>query len=104
MSVLTRLQKAATRNEVAVFAVNWREDYQRFSQIIRKLKDIDLTLISDARGYHGEQYGVNAIPHMVILDREGRIAAVHIGYGEDQLPGLVAEINQLLAAKNSPQH
>jgi thiol-disulfide isomerase/thioredoxin len=99
MSVLTNLQKAVTRDELAVFAVNWREDYQRFSQITHKLKDIDLTLISDANGYHGDQYDVKAIPHMVVIDREGRIAAIHIGYGADELPDLVAEINQLLAAK-----
>jgi hypothetical protein len=32
---------------------------------------------------------------MVILGRDGRIAAIHIGYGESEIPQLVDEINSL---------
>lgn len=75
--------------------MNWQESAQRFQQITHSLKDVDLTLISDENGYIGGLYGVKAIPHMVIIGRDGRIAAIHIGYGDGELPVLADEINAL---------
>jgi hypothetical protein len=54
-----------------------------------------LTLVSDESGYFGREYGVKGIPHMVIIGRDGRIAALHVGYGEGEIPVLVNEINSL---------
>ena len=95
LGVLAGIQKQATRERVVVFSVNWKESAQRFQQIRHSLKDVDLTLISDENGYIGGLYGVKAIPHMVIIGRDGRIAAIHIGYGDDELPVLADEINAL---------
>jgi uncharacterized Zn finger protein len=75
--------------------VNWKESSEKFAQIKRTLKDIQLTLVSDESGYFGSEYGVKGIPHMVIIDRDGRIASIHVGYGESQVPALVDEINTL---------
>jgi hypothetical protein len=63
------------------------------------LKESPLKLISDADGYYDGLYGVKGLPHMVLIGRDGRIAAVHEGYGESALEGLVREINELLAAE-----
>lgn len=95
MSMLARLQKVATRDKLVVFAVNWQQDTDTFWRIQRALHGVDLTLVSDSSGYIGRQYDVDAIPHMVILGRDGRIAAIHLGYGESELPALVDEINAL---------
>ena len=62
----------------------------------------DPTLISDDDGYIGRQYGVQGIPHMVIIGRDGRIAAVHIGYGESEIPVLADEINTLWNKEPQP--
>ena len=106
MSVLAQIQQVATRAKVEIFAVNWQEDSQRFWQIQRALRKVDLTLISDADGYIGRAYDVDAIPHMVIVGRDGRIAAIHVGYGKEEIPALANEINSLWAqapASQSPQ-
>ena len=95
LGILAAIQKQATRDKVVVFSVNWMESAQRFQQITHSLKDVDLTLISDENGYIGGQYGVKAIPHMVIIGRDGRIAAIHIGYGDSEFPVLADEINAL---------
>ena len=95
LPVLASIQKSATRDKIAVFAVNWQESRDRFLQIKRALKTDDLTLVSDERGYYGAKYGVNGIPHMVIIGRDGRVAAVHVGYGDGEIPVLVDEINAL---------
>ena len=95
LGVLAAIQKQATRDRVVVFSVNWQESGERFQQIKRTLKDVDLTLISDENGYIGSLYGVKAIPHMVIIGRDGRIAAIHIGYGDAEIPILADKINAL---------
>lgn len=99
LGVLAAIQKQATRDRLVVFSVNWKEDAVRFQQIRDALKGVDLTLISDKYGSIGKQYGVRAIPHMVLIGRDGRIAAIHIGYGESEIPVLADEINALWNAE-----
>jgi hypothetical protein len=60
-----------------------------------------ITLIEDASGKIGKLYGVQSIPHMYIIDKEGKIAAVHVGYGEGSVTDVIADINAALA-KQSP--
>jgi peroxiredoxin len=95
IGVLAAIQKQATRDKVVVFSVNWGESAKRFQEIKRNLQGVDLTLISDEDGYIANQYGVTAIPHMVIIGRDGRIAAIHIGYGDGELAVLADEINAM---------
>jgi hypothetical protein len=51
------------------------------------------------KGKVGKQYGVRAIPFKVMVDQTGRVAHVHVGYTEDGLYGIIAEINALLQAQ-----
>ena len=95
MATLAAIQKKATREKIVIFAVNWQESREQFWQIKHALKDIDLTLVSDESGSLGRQYEVTAIPHMIIIGRDGRVAAIHVGYGESEIPSLVGEINTL---------
>jgi len=99
--LLADIQHQATRDKLVVFSVNWRESYDKFLAIKKVLKDVDLTLVSDESGYIGNEYGVKAIPHMVIIGRDGKIARIHIGYSEQNIPALVDEINALLAQSPS---
>ncbi|MGB6452793.1 MAG: TlpA disulfide reductase family protein [Steroidobacteraceae bacterium] len=104
IGVLAALQKQATRSKVVVFAVNWREDRSVFRQVEHLLRSqgFDLSLVSDDDGYIGRQYGIDAIPHMFIIGRDGRIAAIHVGYGESELPIIANEINELWNKPASP--
>jgi thiol-disulfide isomerase/thioredoxin len=97
MSMLAGLQKVATRKKVVIFAVNWRQDTEVFWRIERALRGVDLTLLGDPNGTIGRQYDVDSIPHMVIVGRDGRIAAIHVGYSESEIPLLVQQINSLWA-------
>jgi thiol-disulfide isomerase/thioredoxin len=95
LPVLANLEKKATREKVVVLSVNWRQNSNEFRQIMKIFKDMgtDITLISDERGRAGEAYGVKGIPHMIIVGRDGKIAAIHVGYSEEEIPVLVDEIN-----------
>ena len=44
-------------------------------------------------------FGVKGIPHMFIIDKQGKVASVHVGYGDETLATLVGELNTYLTAK-----
>ena len=95
--MLAGLQDAAGKDRVEVIAINTMDDRDVYLALRRKLKDIQLTMTRDASGSVGEAYGVHTIPHLFIIDREGRIAYEHSGYGEESLQEIVDEVNQQLA-------
>jgi thiol-disulfide isomerase/thioredoxin len=93
--MLMALQEQATREKLVVLAVNWRQNYETFRGIKKYFKGRapEVTLISDEYGRAGDAYGVKGIPHMVIVGRDGKIAAVHEGYSEQNLETILDEIN-----------
>ena len=97
LPVLAGLQAQVARDKLAIFAINWGEDWDKFHEIKRKLSNVDLTLLSDSDRTLGKQFDVDSIPHMLIIGKDGRIAALHVGYRANAIPVLVKEINALLA-------
>ncbi len=97
LPILASVQTQATHDQMAVFEVDWKESAAQYTLIAKKLEDFDFTFVRDSNGFYGDQYDVTAIPHMVIIGRDGRVAAIHVGYGEGEIPILVKEINALLA-------
>lgn len=101
MPVLANLQTLATERglPLQVVAINHREDRDTFVRTSRALRrNLPGLLITwDGDGAIGKPYGVTGIPVMVMLHRDGTVAHVHVGYGEDMLDSLVAEINALLS-------
>ena len=95
LPILENLQKAAKGN-VQVVAVNI-EERDKFRALARILSSLTLTLTNDQYKRHSAEYGVNGIPHMVIIGKDGKILNVHRGYSESMIDGLVAEINAALA-------
>jgi thiol-disulfide isomerase/thioredoxin len=97
LPVLAGLQDAAGKEHVEVIAVNTMDEREVYLAIRRRLKDVQLTMTRDASGSVGEAYGVHTIPHLFILDREGRIADEYSGYGEESLQEIVDAVNRQLA-------
>ncbi|MCC9608693.1 redoxin family protein [Blastopirellula sp. JC732] len=52
----------------------------------------------DPEGTMSKYYAVSGIPHMVLIDQEGKIAMVKVGFGEANSKALTAEIKKLLGA------
>jgi thiol-disulfide isomerase/thioredoxin len=102
MPVLAGLQTVATQKNLAlqVVSINSKESRKVFLKSASLLQSRlpGLLLSWDRNGRIGEPYGTDkGIPVMVMLHRDGTVAHVHVGYGEDMLDGLVAEINALLS-------
>lgn len=99
LPVLSGIQKQATTDKLQVISVNMDEERSTFKKLTEILAHTDMKLVHDGRRRAARKYGVEGIPHMVIIDESGHVAAVHIGYSEAQLPALIDEINEIANRK-----
>lgn len=77
-------------------AINTDANRAKYVAMRRRLKDFELTLTVDEGKALATRYAVNGLPHLVLIDKAGRVARVHVGYPENALQGFVDEINALL--------
>ena len=99
LPVLSGIQKKATPEKLQVISINIDEDRKLFKNLVEAFGETQMKLISDYNRKTYKKYGVEGIPHMLIINSEGSIAAIHVGYGESQLPALVEEINEIARHK-----
>lgn len=96
LPILEKAQLAVGKDRLTVFAVSYRES----PDAVRKLKQLAATwhinVIEDNNGWIAGHYGITSIPHLFLIDREGKVVATHLGYGDRSVEELVADINQAL--------
>jgi thiol-disulfide isomerase/thioredoxin len=98
LPILAAIQKVAGSDQIRVVAVNIEGAWE-FRHVAHRLSGLQLTLTNDADGRVSAAYGRSAIPHFVLIGRDGRILKVHRGYDEKQLDLIVADVNGALAAR-----
>ncbi len=97
MPILAAIQKKMGTADLQVVGVNHDDDLDTFSKIQRRWKDLDVILTYEAGDNRiSKPYDVNGLPYMVMIGRDGRIAHIHVGYGEDMLDDILGEIQDLL--------
>jgi thiol-disulfide isomerase/thioredoxin len=96
LPILENLQRRLGKERIEVVAINTDKDRAKYVAMRRKLKEFELTMTVDDDKELAKAYGVTGLPHLVLIDKEGKIAFVHVGYAEKALPGFVDEINTLL--------
>jgi thiol-disulfide isomerase/thioredoxin len=97
LPVLEKLQQTAGPGKLAVVAVNWQQP----GSVVKELKKnvaLQMTVTSDVTGRAGRNYGVRAIPHMVLVGKDGNIAFINIGYGKSSLQHMLDAVNAALGA------
>ncbi len=62
------------------------------------MEPLNLALADDPQKIGQNAFGVNGLPHMVIIGRDGRVVRAYRGYGESLLPQIVADLNRAIAA------
>ena len=95
--ILEAVQRQVGKSEIEIVAVNFKESSDKWRTIRRKLSDLQLTLSRDTTNKVIEAYGVKGIPHLFLIGKDGRVAYIHVGYDASSLPGIVEELNALLA-------
>lgn len=100
---LDALQKHAGDKILKVIAVNVQDSTEDYRLMMRQMKDYGIAMTRDRDGKISEGYGVKAFPNLWIIDPQGKVAAHHVGYGEDSLDALVDEINGIIVAEQQRQ-
>jgi hypothetical protein len=90
--------KRVAGDRAEVIAVNVKDSRQDYNAITRQLKDTQIIFTRDSTGSIADTYKVESYPNLYVIGQDGRIAKVHVGFGENSLEGIVNDINQLLVA------
>ena len=98
LPVLEKVQRVLGKDRIEVIAINIDHDRGAFLKMRRQLRDFEFTMARDEKEIAAHEFGVKALPFLVMVDKGGRVAHVHKGYSEKQLDGFVEEINSLLDA------
>jgi len=96
LPMLAHFQKTVGNDALEVIAVNFKEPRSDFISVVRANRKLALNYVHDGKGVASDEYGVDSLPNMFVVDRDGTIAYVHRGYSEEMLPGLINEIVGLL--------
>ena len=96
LPLLGRLQQAVGREHLVVIAVNVKEPRSAMQPVIDGQARHPLLWVHDTSGATSARYGVDALPQMVVIDRDGRVARVHRGYNAARIDEYVRGITALL--------
>jgi peroxiredoxin len=96
LPILEGIQATAGNERIQVIAVNI-ESSDVFRKLARRMSSLHMLVASDAAREAQRAYGVNGIPHMVIIGKDGRIVRVHRGYTEEGVDQVVDDLNRALA-------
>jgi thiol-disulfide isomerase/thioredoxin len=83
---------------LVVCAVNLQEDQQKVAAFA-KAEKLNVPVALDEHGVVAQEYGANAIPMLVLIDKAGIVRFVHIGLRSNLKAELHSEIDGLLATR-----
>jgi thiol-disulfide isomerase/thioredoxin len=96
LPVLEKIQRVLGKDRIEVIAVNIDKDRGDYFKMKRQLKNFELTMARDETHTVADEFGVNALPFLVMVDKSGRVAHTWKGYPESKLDLIVEQINGLL--------
>lgn len=79
-----------------VFAVNLQEDKEKVSEFL-KAHNLKLPVLLDSNGAVGQQYMASAIPQTVVIGKDGIVAKVFVGAGEETPAQIKAVVEAAMA-------
>jgi thiol-disulfide isomerase/thioredoxin len=99
LPVLQGIREQVGTDKLSIVAINLGQGKKVYRKILERMPHYTLTFAYDERDRAAKAFGVKSLPHMFIFDKHGRVASIHMGYGDDTLAALVDELNTLLLAK-----
>ena len=93
MPIMDRLQKEFS-SDVVLLAINVMEPEETVREYVSR-QNLRSKVLLDLEGNVGEEYGSDAIPMQVIIDRHGVVQRVNVGLGPRMEASLREEINRL---------
>jgi len=102
LPILNNVQKLVADRGGVVYAVSFAERASQYDlQRVFRTAGWQLTPLVDPGGKIAAAYGIQAIPHLFIIGRDGKILAVNTGYGDRSPDELATEINAALKSQET---
>ena len=99
---LEKLQEYLGKDKITIVAVSFRDDDAETRARVRqdaKAAGWKLHLVPDPGERIARAYGISTIPRLYIIGKDGRISAVHAGFGDGSLEDMVADLKTVLSEK-----
>jgi len=93
---LKRIQAKWGSDKVQVLAINQYEDDEAFASEKEGFKDTEIMQARDRKGIISQMFGVDGIPHTLVVDKAGKVAHIHSGFYPDTGEQMLAEVEALL--------
>jgi thiol-disulfide isomerase/thioredoxin len=93
---ISEASKARAEKGVVFYAVNQQEEVPEIKAFLQK-KNLDVPVALDVEGAAAKLYHVRGIPQTVVIDKEGNVAVVHVGFSPKMKEQLGRELDELLA-------
>jgi peroxiredoxin len=103
LPILSEVANAYKDKGVAFFAINLRETPAQIKKF-QEDKKLKFNVALDPEGKTGIDYGANAIPMLVLVDKSGVVRSVHVGYNPSIKTTLSKELDALVAGKDIPKN
>jgi thiol-disulfide isomerase/thioredoxin len=97
LPILENAERAVGKDKLVVFAVSHRDKPEALAAIKRPASNWQISVMTDRNDHVASLYSVTKIPHLFMIDRDGKVVANHLGYGDRTLNELIADINRALA-------
>jgi thiol-disulfide isomerase/thioredoxin len=97
MPILERAMQDFDPQQVRLVSINLEEPKEHIQGVLER-HEMQVAVALDVDGVAAHRYQANAIPQLVIVDREGKIARVYIGGG----PQVVEQIKQAVLEMLTP--
>jgi thiol-disulfide isomerase/thioredoxin len=96
-------EKAQTglQNDVVFLAVNARESRETVERFLDQ-NPLPFTILMDPDGSGSVEFGVDALPTLIVIDRAGAVVDVTTGYDPAIGLKLTALLNELIAREEAP--
>lgn len=95
---LEGMQKVFGNDRLKVIAISIESD-QVFKKLLKNSGGMSMTFSHDRDGSVSQAYARKAVPHLVVIDREGRTLRTFIGYSEAQVDKILAQVKQAIEAQ-----
>lgn len=96
---VTKVTSELKEQGVVFLAVNVGEEPEKVKAFMDK-KGWTFTALSDQDNAVSESFGVSGIPHTAIIDKDGKVRQVHVGFAPGNEKKLKAELEALIAGKD----
>ena len=96
LPILENIQNKIGTDKIKVIAINYKEERKKYRKIKKLLSSLNLTLTHDKRGVIGKKFGVEVIPNLFIVGKNGELVFHSIGYRDSSIDEIVKVLNQQL--------